>query len=203
MNLLLVESSFRGENSASRLLTAEFMRHFQAKFPQSKITTDDLRLNPAANLDENLFGSWLIAAEKLTPKQQQSLQRANQIIASVKKADILVFGAPLYNFNIPASLKSWLDNLSRGGETFIYTQEGSKGLLDNNKKVIVLTAIGGIYQNENEADFQSPYLRHILAFNGLTDITFIKAQGLDMGAELREQGLNKAYQEIAQLVANL
>jgi len=160
MNLLLVESSFRGEN---------------------------------------LWQSWLQNPADLTPKQQTVLKRANEIIASAKKADILVFGAPLYNFTVTSTLKAWLDHLTRSGETFIYTENGVQGLL-NNKKVVVLGAIGGNY--ENEGDFQTPYLRYVFGFNGLTDVTFINAKALNF-EQMRQQSLENACKQIKQFVDNI
>jgi len=201
MNLLVVESSFRQQGSLSRLLTGEFLQNWRAKFGSDNIEIDDLRLNPPPHLNEDLFGSWLLDPAKLTFRQQIELKRANEIIASVKKADVLVFGAPLYNFNISSTLKAWIDHFMRVGETFVYTKDGGTGYLKN-KKALVLSAVGGIYEGD-EGDFQVTHLRYVLAFNGITDTTCIKAQGLDLGEDIREQALNKAYKEIKQFVDSL
>jgi len=199
-NLLVVNSSFR-ENSASNLLTAEFAKNWQAKFTNGKIQIHDLRTNLLPHLSENLASSIHKNFEDLTIIEQTSLALARKIINDVKLADLLVLGVPTYNFNLPSSLKAWIDHLTISGETFKYERNGPKGLL-NEKKVLVLSTIGGTYPN-NKLDFQTPYLQAIFEFIGITDLTFIGTQSLDMGDQIRSQNLNSSYQKIKQFVDSL
>ena len=105
-------------------------------------------------------------------------------------ADVLVLAAPMYNFAIPSTLKAWLDHVLRAGVTFKYTETGPQGLLTG-KKAYVLTARGGLYAGST-SDHQEPYLRQVLAFIGIHDVTFIHAEGLNLGGDFQEKGLNQA-----------
>jgi len=153
-------------------------------------------------MDENLFGSWLKEPADLTEQEQQALTRANQVISEVQNADVLILGAPIYNFNISTNLKAWFEHLTRAGVAFKYTDEGSVGLLDNAKKVFVISTRGGIYA-EGEGDFQTPYLRYLLKFIGITDVAFINTQGLTMGDELYQQNIQNAYSQMEQIITSL
>ena len=121
------------------------------------------------------------------------IEKADEVLA----ADVLVLAAPMYNFAIPSTLKAWLDHVLRAGVTFKYTETGPQGLLTG-KRAYVLTARGGIYAGSG-MDHQEPYLRQALAFLGIHDVQFIHAEGLNMGAELSEQGLAKAREQLAQV----
>jgi len=112
-----------------------------------------------------------------------------------------VLAVPMYNFSIPSTLKAWIDHVARRGRTFSYTENGPEGLLKD-KKVFVLVARGGVYSNGAPAapfDFQEPYLRTVLGFLGLTDVTFVHLEGLSMGPEAAKTNRNKALAEIERL----
>ncbi|MNN69168.1 FMN-dependent NADH-azoreductase [compost metagenome] len=110
----------------------------------------------------------------------------------------MVLAAPMYNFAIPSTLKAWLDHVLRAGVTFQYTAQGPQGLLQD-KRAFVLTARGGVYAG-GLLDQQEPYLRQVLGFIGITDVTFIHAEGLNMGGDAAEQGLAKARKQLAAVV---
>jgi FMN-dependent NADH-azoreductase len=118
-------------------------------------------------------------------------------------ADIVVVGAPMYNFSIPSQLKAWIDRLAVAGKTFRYTEKGPEGLAGG-KKVIVASSRGGFYGPDSQAaflDHQESYLRGVFGFFGITDVTFIRAEGVALGAEQREKALDAAKIEIAQRAA--
>ena len=159
----------------------------------------DFSQNPVPYFD----GAWLQAlstpAEQRTPEQQRQAAWSDAAIAELQEADTVVIGAPMYNFAVPAMLKSWTDHVARAGVTFKYTEQGAVGLLQN-KKVYVVVSTGGLH-TEGVTDFMRPYLRTILGFLGLTDISIIVADGLNMGDELRSKGLAKARATIDALLA--
>lgn len=124
---------------------------------------------------------------------------ADQLIREIQEAGIIVIGVPMYNFGIPSQLKSWFDHIARAGTTFKYTNQGSVGLLDN-KKVYVVTTRGGIHRDQ-ATDVQTPYLKTMFAFLGITDVEFIFAEGLNMGGEARTNGIEQAEHVLRSLVS--
>ena len=147
-------------------------------------------MNPVPHLDADLLGGWMKPEAQRNAAEQASLQRSNELTDELLAADVLVLAAPMYNFAIPSTLKAWLDHVLRAGLTFKYTDTGPQGLLTG-KKAFVLTARGGIYAGST-ADHQEPYLRQVLAFVGIHDVTFIHAEGMNLGGDFQEKGLNQA-----------
>lgn len=137
-------------------------------------------------------------AETQSEAEKAALARSNQLTEELLAADVLVLAAPMYNFTIPSTLKSWLDHVLRAGITFQYTSEGPKGLLEG-KRAYVLTARGGVYAG-TPVDQQEPYLRQALSFIGITDVSFIHAEGLNMGGDTAERGLGKARNQLAEAI---
>ena len=118
-------------------------------------------------------------------------------------AEIVVVGAPMYNFSIPSQLKAWIDRLAVAGKTFRYTEKGPEGLAGG-KKVIVASSRGGFYRPDTQAaflDHQESYLRSVFGFFGITDVTFIRAEGVALGAEQRAKAIDAAKSEITQRAA--
>ena len=197
-NVLIIESSVRHEGSVSRQLTAEFVAQWREANPQDQITIRDLAREPVPHLDADLLGGWMKPAEAHNEAEKAALARSNQLTGELLAADVLVLAAPMYNFTIPSTLKSWLDHVLRAGVTFQYTAEGPKGLLEG-KRAYVLTARGGVYAG-TPIDQQEPYLRQALSFIGITDVSFIHAEGLNMGGDAPERGLTKARSQLAEAV---
>ena len=195
--VLIIESSARQQDSVSRQLTQTFISQWQAAHPQDQITVRDLAVNPVPHLDINLLGGWMKSAELRSEIEQASLERSNQLTDEVLAADVLVLAAPMYNFAIPSTLKAWLDHVLRAGVTFKYTDTGPQGLLSG-KRAYVLTARGGIYAG-GPADHQEPYLRQVMGFIGIHDVTFIHAEGMNLGGDFQEKGLNQANAKLAQV----
>ena len=189
-NVLIIESSARQQGSFSRQLTRQFISQWQAARPADHVTVRDLALNPVPHLDANLLGGWMKPEAQRSADEQASLKRSDELTDEVLGADVLVLAAPMYNFAIPSTLKAWLDHVLRAGVTFKYTETGPQGLLTG-KKAYVLTARGGLYAGST-SDHQEPYLRQVMAFIGIHDVTFIHAEGLNLGGDFQEKGLNQA-----------
>ncbi|PTX96597.1 NAD(P)H-dependent oxidoreductase [Opitutus sp. ER46] len=193
LRLLHLDSSITGENSVSRLLTAEVVAAEQHLHPQLSVTYRDLAAQPLAHLSAgHLAGSPETAAERAA-----GAAALEEFLA----ADIVVIGAPMYNFGIPSQLKAWFDRVAVAGKTFEYTSSGPRGLAGN-KRVIVVSSRGGAYaQTPLEVlDHQESYLRAVLGFLGITDITFVRAENTSRAA-LRAASLAAARSQIAQLAA--
>ncbi len=195
--VLVIESSARKQGSVSRELTAQFIAQWQAAHPADTITVRDLAVEQVPHLDMDLLGGWMTPADKQSDAEKAALARSNTLTNELLAADVLVLAAPMYNFTIPSTLKSWLDHVLRAGVTFKYTDTGPQGLLTG-KRAFVLTSRGGIYAGST-ADHQEPYLRQVLGFVGIHDVSFIHAEGLNLGGEFMEKGLNQAKAQLAQV----
>ena len=176
MKLLQIDSSAR-KSSVTRQLTAKFTKEWGKTHPDGVVIQRDLSTTALPLITDD-WGATYLEDSKLTPAQRSYLSTSDELIEELIAADTIVIGAPMYNFTIPSLLKAWIDQIVRMGKTFGYGPDGPKGLLTG-KKVIVITSRGGAYQKGTvtEAfDFQEPYLRHVLGFIGLRDVTFIHAE---------------------------
>jgi len=193
--ILHLTSSIFGENGESSRLSADFV----AGLPVSRVIRRDLARDPVPHLDGERFGAFLSKAEARTAQQQAVLDQSNALIAELQAADVIVIGAPLYNFGIPSQLKAWFDHVARAGVTFKYTEKGAVGLLAG-RKAYVVTARGGYYAG-TPADLHAAYLQTMLGFLGITDVAFVHAEGLAVSKEKKEAGLaaaRSALRELAQ-----
>jgi FMN-dependent NADH-azoreductase len=197
-NVLVIESSARQQGSVSRQLTAQFIANWSAANPADQIKVRDLAVDQVPHLDANLLGGWMTPAGQQSEAEQAALALSNLLTDELLAADVLVLAAPMYNFAIPSTLKAWLDHVLRAGVTFKYTETGPQGLLSG-KRAFVLTARGGIYAGGTQ-DHQEPYLRQALAFVGIHDVSFIHAEGLNLGGDFMEKGLNQAKAQLAQAI---
>lgn len=197
-NVLVIESSARQQGSVSRQLTAQFIANWSSANPADQIKVRDLAVDQVPHLDANLLGGWMTPAEQQSDAEQAALALSNLLTDELLAADVLVLAAPMYNFAIPSTLKAWLDHVLRAGVTFKYTETGPQGLLSG-MRAFVLTARGGIYAGSAQ-DHQEPYLRQALAFVGIHDVSFIHAEGLNLGSEFMEKGLNQAKAQLAQAI---
>src|SRR6202163_598880 len=199
MKLLHIDSSARG-GSVTRRLTEKFADEWRANHPTGEVIRRDLSTTALPLITDD-WSATQIEPSKLSPSQRSYLSTSDALIEEVQAADIIVIGAPMYNFAIPALLKAWIDQVVRIGKKVASGPHGPKGLLGG-KKVIVITARGGAYEKGTPGekfDFQEPYLRHIFGFIGLTDVTFIHTEN-----QLREgagPSLVAAAERIGHLVA--
>jgi len=177
MKLLQIDSSARRTSSVTRQLTAKFAEEWRTNHPDSEVIQRDLSATALPLITDD-WGATYLEDSQLTLAQRSYLSTSDQLIQELAAADTVVIGAPMYNFTIPSSLKAWIDQVVRLGKTVGYGPNGPQGLLGR-KKVVVITSRGSAYEKgtAREAfDFQEPYLRHILGFIGLTDVTFIHAE---------------------------
>ena len=190
MKILQVNASIRPEGANSTRLANDIVARLQAANPNARLTVRDLGADPHPMLDAAALGALFTPAEQRTPAQAARVALDDALIAEVKAADVLVLGVPMYNFGIPAQLKNWFDAITRAGVTFRYTESGPEGFLTG-RKVYVALARGGRYRGTAN-DTQTPYLKLILGFLGMTDVHFIYAEGLNMGPEATQQGFAEA-----------
>jgi len=201
-HLLFVTSSLFGEASKSRLIGAEFVDAWRRAHHGSHVVERVLSADTMPHLTREVFVAAITPPESRTPEQQAAAALADTLIAEVEAADVIIIAAPMYNFTVSSMLKAWIDHIARAGRTFRYTANGPVGLL-HHKTVFVVTARGGFYRADSPAaalDFQEPYLRAILGFIGLNDVTFVHAEGLSLGAATATKGLTEARRLLAELV---
>ena len=181
MNILQINSSARSSGSESTRLADAIVAKLQSAAPGAALVRRDLAVNPHPPIDEATLGALFTPADQRSAEQAARVALDDALIAEVQAADVIVIGAPMYNFGITVQLKSWFDAIARVGVTFRYSATGPEGLLTN-KKVYVTLARGGLYRDSGN-DWQVPYLKTFLGFLGLTDVTFVYAEGLGMGPE--------------------
>lgn len=198
MNILQIDSSVLGDNSVSRNLTASIVADIVAKNPAASVTVRDLDRDAPAHLGNHLLPVLGGPKDGLNDVQQAELERTEQFLAEFLAADVLVIGAPQYNFGIPSQLKAWIDRIAQAGRTFRYTANGPEGLATG-KRAIVVSSRGGVRQDANALDLHEITIDTVLRFLGITDITFVRAHGLAMGPEARDAGLTTARTQIAAL----
>lgn len=199
MNILQINSSARRDASHSTRLSNRIVERLRAADPDATLTVRDLGQSPHPVLDEAALTALFTPAEQRTPEQAMRVAQDDALIAEIQAADVVVLGVPMYNFGVPASLKNWIDAISRAGVTFRYTEKGPEGLLKGKKVYVALTR-GGNYRN-TPADTQVPYLTTVFAFLGLVDVHFVYAEGLARGAEAERTSINAAYDAIDEAVA--
>lgn len=193
MKLLHLDSSILGANSASREISAAVVRQLRASNAAIEVTYRDLVAEPVPHLS----GGYLAAASGAGDIQAFASELADStaLLESFLAADIVVIGAPMYNFGIPSQLKAWIDRIAVAGKTFRYTEKGPEGLAGG-KRVIIASARGGVYTPSAPAapnDFQEAYLPAVFGFLGVTDIEIARAEGLAMGADQRRAALDEAH----------
>ncbi len=189
--VLIIESSARQQDSVSRQLTREFTQQWQAAHPTDTLALRDLALNPVPHLDADLLGGWMKPEAQRSAAEVQALLRSNEL---TDELPLFRSTTEIYTLSLHDALPIF-DHVLRAGITFKYTPTGPQGLLSG-KRAIVLTARGGIHAGAS-SDHQEPYLRQVMAFIGIHDVTFIHAEGLNMSGDFHEQGLNQAKAKLA------
>lgn len=198
MKLLHLDSSPRGDRSISRTLTQHFVTLWKQMHPVVPVTYRDLGRYPVPAIDEAWIAAAFCPPDRLTPELESALMISDELIAELLAANFYVFGIPMYNYSVPASFKAYIDQIVRVRRTFVVGADGYEGLLKD-KKALVITTRGGSYAGE-PLDFQEPYLQAVFDFIGVTDVTFIHAENLAMGAEERQLAIATAHEAIQQVV---
>lgn len=205
MNLLHIDSSSLGASSVSRELSRRTVNEWLRNHPSTTLEYLDLSVNPPSHLDGNSLAFTLgTDAAALTPAQKHENTITKNLLAQFLKADVLVIGAPMYNLTVPSQLKAWIDRVVQAGHTFRYTESGPEGLATG-KTVIIVSTRGGIYQGlPGEAlDHQESYLVAMFGFIGITDVRFVRAEGMGMGEQVKAQGIAAAESDIRAKTAQM
>ena len=203
MDTLLVINSSPRSNSVSRKLTRQAAAQWKTAYPNGRIIERDLSDGSIPYLSEPWIEAAYTPEAARTPEQRALLALSDALIDEVLAADVILLGVPMHNFFVPATFKAWIDQIARAGKTFSYSDQGPKGLVPSNKKVIAILSRGGVYAGEGSQgalDFQVSYLRQILGLIGLTDLTFIHADRQGMGGQAAQLATEKAAQQVATLV---
>jgi FMN-dependent NADH-azoreductase len=200
MKLLHLDSSILGGNSASRQLSAAMVDQLAKATPGLEIVHRDLAADPLSHLS----GEHFAARQGLVPESaaiQMDIATSQAVLDEFLGADVVVIGAPMYNFGIPSQLKAWIDRIAVAGKTFRYTATGPEGLAGN-KRVIIAVSRGGFYGAGMPAaalEHVESYLRSVFGFLGITDVEVVVAEGLGIGPEQREKAMQGALQAVTQL----
>lgn len=190
-HILRIDASLRHTDSITRGLLDRII----ARFPDANVTTRDLS-NGLPLIDETWIGANFTPAEARDDTQNTALTYSDSLINELKSADTLLLGLPIYNFTVPTAFRAWIDLITRVGQTFQYTETGPVGLLTG-KRAIIAIGSGGTKAG-SDIDFATGYVRHILGFIGITDVTFITADALMMDADA---ALATAHSQIDALAA--
>jgi len=189
MKLLHIDSSVLGANSATRELSAAIVARWQAQVPGLSTEYRDLDSYPVPHL----------TGQALAGNDAAAAVESERVLQQFLDADVVVLGAPMYNFSIPSTLKAWIDRIAVAGRTFRYTAQGPEGLAKG-KRVIVASARGGLHEGA-PSDFQEPYLRFLLGFLGITSVEFIRAEGIAMSPQHRSDAMAAAHAAIGDPLA--
>lgn len=199
MKILHIISSPRGLESQTIQLADAIISKLKTKHENSSVTVRDLNVNTLPYVGSNQIQAFFTPAENRSPEQLETVKLSDELLAEVKESDIIVIGAPMYNFGISAFLKSWIDHLARAGVSFTYTENGPVGLIQG-KKVFLAIGTGGVYSEGDykALDFIEPYLKTSLGFFGLKDITAFRIEGVSVSA-LKEKAMEVALEKLSVL----
>ncbi|MFS2225738.1 FMN-dependent NADH-azoreductase [Pantoea sp. B65] len=197
--VLVLKSSILAGYSQSSQLADFYVEQVKAAGAGNEVTVRDLAANPIPVLDGELVGALRPSDAPLTPRQQEALALSDELIAELQAHDIVVIAAPMYNFNIPTQLKNYFDLIARAGVTFRYTEAGPEGLVKG-KQAVILSSRGGIHK-DTPTDLLTPYVKLFLGFIGITDVSFVFAEGIAYGPEVATKATSDAKDAIKQIVA--
>lgn len=196
--VLRIDASARLEGSDSRRLTDVFMENWTMAHPQDEVVKRDVGAEPPPHFDELTLTALSTPEPERGPSMVARAELADTLLQEFLEAEVVVIGTPMYNFTIPSTLKAWIDHIARAGVTFRYTPEGPQGLAGG-KKVYVIATRGGLY-TDSPLDMQEPYLRNVMAFLGIDDVEFVRAEGLNIDAEARARALTDAEARIGSVL---
>jgi FMN-dependent NADH-azoreductase len=190
MNLLQIDSSILGDHSASRSLTREIVSRWQGAHPSARLTYRDLATEELPH-----FSGGSLSGQDVAERT-----RNDAALAEFLLADVIVIGAPMYNFGIPSQLKAWVDRITVAGKTFRYTESGPVGLA-RGKRIIVAISRGGVYAPDAPGEFVESYLKFLFGFLGVDAVTFVRAEGLALSADHRHKALDAALAAIREPIS--
>ncbi|EJN05399.1 FMN-dependent NADH-azoreductase [Phyllobacterium sp. YR531] len=195
-SILLITSSPRAEASHSTRVATEFAKKLASAKLGNSLVTRDLAASPLPHIDADYTAGIYTPEEARTAPQAKVVGASDVVVDELFAADTIVLATGMINFNISSTLKSWLDHVMRAGRTFSYGAEGPKGLVTG-KKVYVVLASGGVYSDGPGASFDhaTPYLKTALGFIGMTDVEFIRIEGVAMGPEAEAKAISSAIEQ--------
>ena len=201
-SVLHIDSSPLGDHSVSRKLTARVLAELKESHSDTQIVTRDLGTSPLPHLNGITVGAFFTPPDQRNEALNEALKQSDEVIDELFTADVIVIGAPMWNFGIPSSLKAWIDHIARVGRTFKYGASGPESLLPSSKKVIIVSSRGGIYSSGpmQVMDHQETYLKAILGFIGLHDVSIIRAEGVAMGEEAVKGAMYSAETQLAEAI---
>ncbi|MGE4241799.1 FMN-dependent NADH-azoreductase [Ramlibacter sp.] len=198
MKLLHIDSSPLAGNSVSRQIGRSVVAQWRATHPGTVVEYLDLAVDAPSHLDADSLGFRLgIDAAELTDAQKRENAVSERLVTQFLEADVVVVGAPMYNFSVPSQLKAWIDRVAQAGRTFKYTEQGPVGLAGG-KTVIVVSSRGGKYDGVPAAahmEHQESYLKAVFGFFGVTDLRFVRAEGMAMGEAAKAEGIAQAAED--------
>jgi FMN-dependent NADH-azoreductase len=202
MKLLHIDSSPLAGASVSRALTRKTVAQWQASHPGTTVDYLDLAVDAPNHLNQDSLG-FRLGNEAATEVQKRENAVSEKLVSQFLAADVVVVGAPMYNFSVPSQLKAWIDRIAQAGRTFRYTEKGPEGLAGD-KTVIVVSSRGGMYAGTpgEVMDHQEAYLKTIFGFFGVTDLRFVRAEGAAMGDEAKARGIVAAEADIRAHIAD-
>jgi FMN-dependent NADH-azoreductase len=198
---LVITSSALGEASVSSQLVEETVARLRSHDPALQVIARDLGRDPVPHLTID-SATALRGGEPINSAQAAARSLSDGLVTELKAADTLIIGAPMYNFGMPSTLKAWFDHVLRAGITFSYSESGPEGLLKG-KRAFVVESRGGLYSEgpAQPMDSQEPHLRNLLAFMGITDVIFLRAEKLAFGPEAREQAIEAVRRQISETIS--
>jgi FMN-dependent NADH-azoreductase len=200
MQILHLDSSLLADASASRSLTAALVRELRQRHPAASVVYRDLVAAPIAHLDGAIAAGFRpIKSEGAAPSEEH--QQSERLVLELLASDVVVVGAPMYNFSVSSQLKAWIDRIVQPGRTFRYTETGPVGLAGG-KRVYVASTRGGLYSAGplTAMDFQEQYLRAVFRFIGITDVQVVRAENLSRGAQAQAASMEAARQAVVEVV---
>ena len=195
--LLQINTSLFSDAGTSSVLANEFVAGWKKHNPAATVIVRDFAKEPVPHLTAERFQAFITKPEDRDAGQRAEAAYSDALIDELKRADVIVLGVPMYNFDVPSTLKAYFDHVARAGVTFSYTAQGPVGQLTG-KKVYVFASRGGIYAGKPH-DTQTAYLKNFLGLLGIMDIEFVYAEGLAISAESKEAALAQAKQAVARL----
>ncbi len=189
LNVLRIESSIKPQGAVSTKLMDEIIE----KLGDTTVTTRNVSTTPA--IDANWLGAVFAPSDARDEAQQEIAAYSDSLINEIQANDVLVIGVPVYNFNIPARLKNWIDQIARAGVTFQYTETGPQGLIQGKRAILAFSSDGTAAGSD--IDFAERYMRHILGFIGITDVTSVTAQQIAFDADAAWDAARKQIAELA------
>jgi len=198
MKILSLQSSLNGDTSITRSLSTTYIECQKIAHPGATVVEHDLASHDFPHMRSELVSVTLGLGH--VPSAAADL--SERLIVELEQCDVIVLGAPMYNFGMPSTIKAWFDYVMRVGRTFRYVDGAPQGLLPSGKKAVVFVASGGIYsEGPGQAiDFLEPHMRWLLQFIGITDVTFVRAEGLVYGSDAAQAATMDAHEKARALV---